>query len=179
MTVVICPGVHDPGLSDTFVAALSNLPLDLTPLLVLPTQQIPPYSPLQILQFLKQQCPQDQPIFLIGFSAGVVGSTGAAWLWQQMGGQVQALLALDGWGVPLVGQFPTYRFSHDEFTHWSSQLLGATSSSFYADPAVEHLEFWQSPQQVEGWWITPGGRQRMSMIACIHQLLVAYRGKTD
>lgn len=192
MTIVICPGVHAPSLTEAFIAALnlpftprqlhsghcSNLGFDPSSLVVLPTQQIPPYSPLEVLQFLEQHCSPIQPIFIISFSAGVVGSMGAAWLWEQKGRPVQALLALDGWGVPLVGHWPIYRFSHDQFTHWSSQLLGATSTSFYADPAVEHLEFWRSPDQVRGWRITPADRQQTTLKACIHQLLSEHRGTT-
>lgn len=69
-----------------------------------------------------------------------------------MGGQIKALIALDGWGVPLGGNFPIYRLSHDSFTHWSSALLGGGTESFYADPPVEHLELWRSPQTTKGWW---------------------------
>jgi len=43
-------------------------------------------------------------------------------------------------GVPLVGNFPIHRLSHDYFTHWSSAVLGSGNDSFYADPPVEHLE---------------------------------------
>ena len=57
---------------------------------------------------------------------------------------MKALIAFDGWGVPLVGNFPIYRISHDQFTHWSSELLGKGDKSFYADPPVEHLDLWRS-----------------------------------
>ncbi|MGB3188280.1 MAG: hypothetical protein WBB43_02490, partial [Limnoraphis sp.] len=66
---------------------------------------------------------------------------------------VKALIALDGWGVPLGGNFPIYRISHDRFTHWSSALLGGGVESFYADPPVEHLDLWSSPQTARGWWL--------------------------
>ncbi|MCU0568633.1 MAG: hypothetical protein MUF49_18805 [Oculatellaceae cyanobacterium Prado106] len=91
------------------------------------------------------------PLFFVGFSAGVVGAIGAARLWHQWGGQVQGLAAFDGWGVPLWGDFPIYRISHDAFTHWSSALLGAGQASFYAEPPVSHLALWRSPETVQGW----------------------------
>ncbi|WP_421656938.1 hypothetical protein [Leptothermofonsia sp. ETS-13] len=92
----------------------------------------------------------------IGFSAGVAGAIGAAWGWQWWGGKVKALIALDGWGVPLVGNFPIHRVSHDYFTHWSSALLGAGEDSFYAEPGVEHLDLWRSPHTASGWHLTAG-----------------------
>lgn len=93
------------------------------------------------------------PLAFVSFSAGVVGAIGAAWMWQFLGGTVKAFIAFDGWGVPLWGSFPIHRFSHDEFTHWSSALLGAGSDSFYADPPVAHLDLWAKPQIAQGWWI--------------------------
>lgn len=90
-------------------------------------------------------------LVFVAFSAGVVGAIAAARLWQAQGGSVKALIALDGWGVPLYGKFPIHRLSHDYFTHWSSALLGSGCDNFYADPAVEHLDLWRSPQQTQGW----------------------------
>ena len=59
--------------------------------------------------------------------------------------------------MPLTGNFPIYRVSHDYFTHWSSGLLGAGYKGFYADPEVEHLDLWRSPANVYGWQaIAPG-----------------------
>ncbi|NJK53546.1 MAG: hypothetical protein HC936_13370 [Leptolyngbyaceae cyanobacterium SU_3_3] len=62
---------------------------------------------------------------------------------------------MDGWGVPLGGDFPIYRVSHDRFTHWSSAWWVAGLDSFYADPAVAHLDLWRSPQTVQGRWVSP------------------------
>ncbi|UBF26093.1 hypothetical protein K9N68_31945 [Kovacikia minuta CCNUW1] len=108
-------------------------------------QQLSRTYPEQFLQI---------PLVFIGFSAGVVGAIAAAWGWQLLGGAVQAFIAVDGWGVPLGGTFPIYRISHDSFTHWSSALLGAGETSFYADPAVDHLVLWRSPQAVKGWQVS-------------------------
>lgn len=151
MRVVICPGVHPASLTSSFVKAL---PLR-SDLLIVPNT-LPVYSAPHILAFMQQQLSPSQrhtSILLIGFSAGVVGAIGAAYLWQSIGGRIAALIAVDGWGVPLLGSFPIHRISHDPFTHWSSGLLGAGQDSFYAEPAVAHLELWRSPQTVAGWSI--------------------------
>lgn len=111
---------------------------------------------------------------LICFSAGVVGGIGAAWAWQQSGGKIKALIALDGWGVPLYGNFPIHRLSRDRFTHWSSQLLGAGADSFYADPPVEHLDLWRSPHTAQGWWVRPERQQRLTAAMFLNLLLELY-----
>ncbi|MBW4490285.1 MAG: hypothetical protein KME12_21100 [Trichocoleus desertorum ATA4-8-CV12] len=171
MSILICPGMHDINLTSSF---LKNLRLHSTPglsvvdgskvdstkqLLIFPVQRYPAYSAFHIVQFLQETLRQnpfsaepDEFVFL-SFSAGVAGAIGAAWAWQQLGGKVKALIALDGWGVPLYGNFPIHRVSHDHFTHWSSALLGAGADSFYADPAIDHLDLWRSPQTIQGWWV--------------------------
>ncbi len=173
MKVIICPGIHPPELTESFVAGLELSkfcqPADI---LIFPTKDYPAYSGWHILQFVGDRLRGDGktdyqlpitnyqlPIRLvfISFSAGVVGAIAAAKAWQRMGGKVKAFIALDGWGVPLFGDFPIYRVSHDEFTHWSSALLGSGEESFYADPGVEHLELWRSPQTVRGWWVNREG----------------------
>lgn len=88
----------------------------------------------------------------IGFSAGVVGLVGALTIWQQQGGQIQRLFAMDGWGIPTIG-LPVCRMSHDAFTHWSSVPLGMGNVNFYAEPSVEHLQMWANPAHVKGWQI--------------------------
>lgn len=164
MQIVICPGVHPPELTEAFVRTLPALAV---PPLIFPSDQ-PAYSSGHILAFLWQhltESSQDgllpvvksRPLLWIGFSAGVVGAIGAAHLWQQLGGQVTGLVAYDGWGVPLVGSFPIHRLSHDAFTHWSSAVLGAGESSFYAEPAVAHLDLWRAPEQTRGWAMRPSG----------------------
>ncbi|MBD2121908.1 hypothetical protein [Trichocoleus sp. FACHB-262] len=169
MSILICPGVHNLELTQSF---LQGLPLRSTPnllaadytnqsenLFIFPAQCYPAYSAFHIVQFLQETFRQHQlssaqtGLVFLSFSAGVAGAVGAAWAWQQLGGQVKALIALDGWGVPLYGDFPIHRVSHDYFTHWSSALWGAGADSFYAEPAIDHLELWRSPQTAQGWWV--------------------------
>jgi hypothetical protein len=155
MAVLICPGIHDAQLTDRFLQALKRQEIDLGMPLIFPTQEYPAFSALHVLQFLRQELDRrsDRSLLFLSFSAGVVGAMGAAWGWQQSGGKVMALIALDGWGVPLFGNFPIHRLSHDEFTHWSSALLGSGQESFYADPPVAHLDLWRSPDCVQGWML--------------------------
>lgn len=131
--------------------------------LIFPTEDYPAFSAFHILQFLQKRIKrvEENPLIFLSFSAGAVGAMGAARIWQQEGGRVQAFIALDGWGVPLLGNFPFYRLSHDRFTHWSSALLGRGEESFYADPEVEHLTLWQMPHRVTGWRVQycDGGRE--------------------
>ncbi|MEM7725486.1 MAG: hypothetical protein AAF208_03835 [Cyanobacteria bacterium P01_A01_bin.45] len=112
-------------------------------------------SSYHIVSFLKEKLGNnlDTPLVFISFSAGVVGAIGASHLWQSQGGNVKALIAIDGWGVPLLGSFPIHRMSHDYFTHWSSLLLGGGKNNFYAQPSVSHLELWRSPDLVKGLWV--------------------------
>ncbi|PZV14248.1 MAG: hypothetical protein DCF22_09330 [Leptolyngbya sp.] len=155
MQVVVCPGVHEPQLTASFIEGLGHV-MDFNRLqwLVFPTDRYLAYSGLDILQWMQKHLSRTDlksPIAIIAFSAGVVGAIAAAQGWQAIGGTIQVFIALDGWGVPLWGNFPIHRLSHDHFTHWSSALLGAGESSFYAEPAVEHLELWRSPHRVQGW----------------------------
>ncbi|MEB3342069.1 hypothetical protein [Okeania sp.] len=158
MTIVICPGIHDPHLTDQFLEGLCiNWPIssDSHNFLVYPTKDYASYSALDISNFLwyEKSITIDVPLLFIAFSAGVVGAIGAAWTWQMKGGQVKAVIAIDGWGMPLTGNFPIYKLSHDYFTHWSWGLLGSSDGNFYAHPFVEHLEIWRSPQTTRGWWL--------------------------
>lgn len=168
MVTILCPGYHSPTFTTDF---LNNLYPDWRSreksghLLIYPTQDYPAHDAFKITDFLQYSL-ADQPdrinipLTFIGFSAGAVGAIGAAWWWQQQGGDVKGLIALDGWGMPVLGSFPVYRLSHDYFTHWSSAILGNGMESFWADPAVEHLELWHSSDTVKGWWLspTPGGK---------------------
>ena len=158
MKVVICPGAHDGSLTADFLAEMGA---HLSDPIVYPTDRYPVYSPQHLLDFLDSTLSIDgsaSPLFFIGFSAGAVSAIGAARQWQRRRRQVAALVAIDGWGVPLYGDFPIYRISHDWFTHWSSAVLGTGKDSFYADPAVAHLDLWRSPQTAQGWWVqAPGG----------------------
>lgn len=157
MYVVICPGVHAQDLTQSFLAELQcqleeearRSPLALHPNLNLIILSPFSYPAAQIWQQLSDR---NQPLVFIGFSAGVVGAITAAWGWQLLGGKVRAVIALDGWGVPLFGDFPIHRLSHDYFTHWSSAILGSSGDNFYAEPPVAHLSLWRSPQTA-GWWV--------------------------
>ena len=141
-------------------------------ILIVPGKDCPVYSGFHILQFVRDRLPTcpparlpNSPLVFISFSAGVVGAIAAAKAWQRMGGKVKAFIALDGWGVPLFGDFPIYRVSHDEFTHWSSALMGGGEESFYADPGVGHLELWRSPSLVRGWWVNAQGEREAATAA--------------
>lgn len=147
MTIFICPGIHAPELTDNLI---ENLELSRDRLLILPST-IPPYSGIDVLNFLNKNSDRLSSLLFLAFSAGVVGAIFAALAWQSQGGKISAFIALDGWGVPLAGTFPIYRLSHDYFTHWSAALLGSGEESFYADPGVDHLELWRSPNTVRGW----------------------------
>jgi hypothetical protein len=154
--IIICPGIHDPEITDQFIQAIQDkIPQDY---LILPTTEYLPYSAIAVYQWLAQQgLSTSEPLVFIAFSAGVVGGFGAAIAWQLQGGQVDRFIAIDGWGMPLVANFPIFRVSHDYFTHWSSGLLGGGSVGFYADPGVEHLELWRSPSTSRGWQIISPG----------------------
>ena len=163
MRLVICPGIHDPKLTDRFLEGLSEVWGDAEPrqntqtsypVKIFPAHKHPPFSALDIFHFLCCQELAGESLVFVSFSAGVVGAIGAAWMWQQIGGKVAAFIALDGWGVPLGGTFPIHRISHDSFTHWSSAILGSGGDGFYADPPVEHLDLWREPQTVKGWQIS-------------------------
>ena len=143
---VICPGLHDPVLTDDFTAiAQAQIPALHT------VQQLVP-DPSQLGRPILAADPKTSPaVGVIAFSAGVVAAVALLQRWQWSGGQVAGLIALDGWGVPLPTHYRTFRLSHDRFTHRSSGLLGSGSVNFYADPAVPHLQLWQAPQTVSGW----------------------------
>lgn len=189
-SLIICPGIHDLQLTQGFLEGLQRTEASESNsfkhwsqnVLIFPAQNYPAYSAVHLLEFLQHQADLvENPLIFISFSAGVAGAIGAAWGWQLLGGNVRALIALDGWGVPLYGNFPIHRLSHDYFTHWSSALLGVGDDSFYADPSIEHLELWGKPEICQGWWIQPAtkGRceQRTFTTAAqfINQLLQRYR----
>ncbi|MEH2395239.1 MAG: hypothetical protein V7K21_27510 [Nostoc sp.] len=161
MSIIICPGIHESNLTESFKVGLLDMvsngaiAYNAANILIYPGKDVLVISSFHILQFLRDRLGDQlkSPIIFISFSAGVVGAIGAACLWQLLGGRVKAFIAIDGWGVPLQGNFPIHRMSHDYFTHWSSCLLGSGQNNFYAQPAVDHLSMWKSPQTVQGWWV--------------------------
>jgi hypothetical protein len=188
MTLVICPGMHDPALSDRFCQALfSRLSKaaptaadhSAQPYLLMPTDRHAPFDGWGMWSYWQTQIDPSADVLIIAFSAGVVGAIAAAQLWQGQGRTVTAVIAIDGWGVPHLGNFPCHRLSHDHFTHWSSALLGAGLDSFYAEPGVEHLAMWRSPDQVSGYWLptpqaTPHQAQKTTAVEFIASLLQRY-----
>jgi hypothetical protein len=173
MTIIICPGVHPPQLTTSFLEGIKTS-FRQRDYLILPTNQINSYSAIAIEQWLKQYYPspvQAQPLSFIAFSAGVVGAIGAALAWQLQGGKIKHFIAMDGWGMPLIGNFPIYRISHDYFTHWSSGILGTGKVNFYADPEVEHLDLWRSPD-CWGWQVNSFGfKSRDSLTNFLDKIL--------
>ena len=157
MTVVLCPGIHSQKLTHKFLCEL--FPAS-SSVVVFPTERYPAYSGWHLIQFLEAQRlnssmngAKSHSVLLVGFSAGVVAAIAAAWYWKIMGRSVKAIIAIDGWGVPLYGNFPIHRMSHDFFTHLSSTVSEKLGDCFYADPSVEHLDLWRSPASVRGRWV--------------------------
>lgn len=187
--IAICPGFHPAALTHQFLEQLQTVTSANDSLLVFPVERYQAYSGVDVLRFLHEQLSrqaQDRwlqtPITFIGFSAGVVGALGAAIAFELMGGRVNALFALDGWGVPVAGRFPVHRLSHDYVTHWSSALLGAGLDSFYADPAVEHLDLWRSPHTIPGQWVSasaPSTSQPTTALDFLTHWLRQYRSSEN
>ncbi len=155
MTLILCPGMHDPTLTVDFWQALApHLPSPVCRSLIFPSDRYPAYSPWHLWTFLHESQPAPPWVFL-GFSAGCVAIAGILPILVCRRVPIAAIFALDAWGVPFPTRVPVHRLSHDHFTHWSSRLLGGQGASFYADPAVEHLQLWRSPQTVVGWQVGP------------------------
>lgn len=174
---IICGGVHSPGFTTNFVSNFATVIRNkiTSKICIVPTLKIRPYDILNIYKFISQEyadARKTSPLIFIGFSAGVVGSIGAARLWQGQGGSIKCLFALDGWGVPLWANFPCYRLSHDYFTHFSSHFLGGAEDSFYAEPSVSHLDLWRSTDLVQGYWQKKYGREKITAINFIEQILL-------
>lgn len=148
MAIAICPGFHPPSFTDEFLEAV-DLPTPIVRSTAFPVDGGGIFQ--EWVQAWGNPGGLDRKITVISYSAGGVGAIAACWLWHQAGGQIQALIALDAWGVVLTGPFPIYRVSHDYFTHCSSSLLGTGNGGFYADPGVDHWELWRSPDRAIGY----------------------------
>ncbi len=188
MTIIICPGMQNPASTQSFVSRLfePNANRDdndhSVNILIFPGNGLLPLSGFHILDFLHKNINDrlKSPVVFISFSAGVVGAISSACTWQLSGGHVKAFIAIDGWGVPLFGDFPIHRMSHDYFTHWSSSLLGAGDNNFYADPPVDHLQMWENPQNVRGVWVAANGlppQKHLNAVDFLHMLLTRYKEK--
>jgi hypothetical protein len=176
MPTLLCPGYHAPALTDEFINGLASagLPLSAWDYRVFPAHREPPYSPWHVENFLRSQFPKPPArLVFIGFSAGVVGAIATARQWHRSGHPVTALMAMDGWGMPLGGDFPIHRISHDYLTHWTSSLLGTGVSNFYADPPVTHLALWRVPQQVRG-HVTDTDQLQTTLAHFLVELLTGY-----
>ena len=148
LPVVVCPGFHNAKLTQSWVR---SLPTFIEPIVL----ETSPISVQAVYQALTETFgePSDGaeklPVVAVGFSAGVVGLVGAIAQWQQRGGTCAQLIAIDGWGVPILGM-PVTRISHDRFTHVTTLPLGAGETNFYATPNVSHLHLWEAPESVSG-----------------------------
>jgi len=178
MTLILCPGMHDPTWTTAFWQSLiTQGPIALTrsPPVIFPSNRYPAYSPWHLFAFLQTVQPAPPWLFL-GFSAGCVAIAGTLPLLACCQVPITAIFALDAWGVIFPTATPVHRLSHDYFTHWTSGWLGGRGESFYADPAVEHLSLWRSPQTVAGWQVSPTQPQAHYTTACqfLQQQLASY-----
>lgn len=152
---IINQGFNSTILTTDFFAYLKTIINDINEenTIIIPNDLIQPYDGLNIYKYIMENHRKfldSTSIIFIGFSAGVVGAIIAGNLWEKNGGKVETLLAFDGWGVPLIANFPCYRISHDYFTHLTS--FGCEKNAFYASPSVSHLQLWRSPKNVQGYW---------------------------
>ena len=162
MQLIVCPGFHSPELTASFLRGLHRR-VSPTRLWVWPISEAWGSVP-----WLLSDCHglrKDMWLHIIGFSAGVVASYPLALAWQSMGGKVR-LIAMDGWGMPLVGGQSVYRMSHDRYTHLTTCFPspGEGKGYFYAEPAIDHLSFWRAPHAVCGVGALDGVVQPMTAL---------------
>ncbi|GAX40510.1 hypothetical protein NIES4075_14760 [Tolypothrix sp. NIES-4075] len=187
MSIIICPGIHEPALTEKFISGgleifSQSKEENTVNILKVPNDGFSALSGFHILQVLNNRLRHQlkSPVIFISFSAGVVGAIAAAYSWQMLGGDIKAFIAIDGWGVPLWGSFPIHRMSHDYDTHWSSKILGSGQNNFYADPPVEHLSMWRSPQTIQGRWVDSSNevsppKSRLTAAEFLQMLLNRYQ----
>lgn len=171
MTIIICSGIHSPNLTLNFIEGMNGSGPSLRDYAIVKIDYNPPLFPPVFTLWLRMNCSPVTPLTIIAFSAGVVGAIAGANLWRSSGGEIKRFIAVDGWGVPLWGDFPLHRVSHDRFTHHSSLLLGGGDGNFYADPPVSHLDLWRYPHRSQGWQITPFGKSYTNAAAFLARLL--------
>lgn len=151
--LILCPGMHDPQWTAFLQDQLSQGRLwRAGQYYCFPHHPRQAWSAHALGRWLEKTVALGTPLVFLGFSAGCVGAIATAWGCQRQGNYpVKAVIALDGWGVPLAGAFATYRLSHDRYTHLTGGFWGVGDRAFYAEPAVPHPRLWQAPQQVWGW----------------------------
>ncbi|MEM1367193.1 MAG: hypothetical protein AAGG02_04090 [Cyanobacteria bacterium P01_H01_bin.15] len=172
--VLVCPGIHPRNLTVDFLKSLNSVGLPTADWLVFPAERLAPYDGFAIANFLEQQMsfPERAPsITILSYSAGVVGALIAARMWQRRGGQIRQFFAWDGWGAPVTDDFPSFRISHDNFTHRTSCLLGSGCAQFWAEPGVSHHQVWQAPAQIFGYSSTAGRTQHRNLAVQLSQWL--------
>ena len=102
MPIIICPGIHEPALTQSFIqGCLNPTSQKSVDLLVFPGQSYLTLSAFHILDFLYNRLSNklESPVMFICFSAGVIGGIGAATAWQLLGVMFKLLLLL------MVGEF--------------------------------------------------------------------------
>lgn len=163
VVLLICGGMHPPSYTGQMLATIAqDEVLQLSNVVCAPPSSLGILSPFALRRTLEAHLDSmplpsttleaSPPALVIwAFSAGCVGATALAAHWQRHRGPVLALFMVDGWGVPRDPGVPTYRLSHDSYTHNTSRWLGAGDIDFYAEPAVPHLTLWRQPQAVFGW----------------------------
>lgn len=172
-TIVICGGFNPINYNVNFVNFLSNYEANI---LVFPTEKYAPYDSLNIVNFLQENSVNlyENHLIFIAFSAGVVGALGAGRLWQRKGREVLAILAFDGWGVPLIADFPIHCLSHDVFTHYSSCFWVKNQGHFVAIPTVSHQDIWRSPLSINGYYYSEKETKKITEIDFINIILKHY-----
>lgn len=180
VSLIVCNGFHPPEATQQLIADISypasdrpHRPLS-DPRLSIHShpdpscrQLLAPLSSRSLRRMLQEIA---DPVIFLAFSAGCLAAAGAArHRHYQSSGQVLALFAIDGWGIPLAEPYPVHRLSHDRFTHLTSAGPG---EHFYADPAVDHLRLWQRPSQVAG-MATPS-QSRMTAAAFLNGWIAHY-----
>lgn len=157
MMIIVCPGIHSPHWTQAWLKQLAQAAPEVIPTLhIAPVAPLGAWSPYQVRQGLEAAiAPPPTSLIFIAFSAGCVAAAALAHHCHHRGYAVRAVIAWDGWGVPLAGPFPVHRLSHDVFTHRTSGSAPSLGH-FYSDPPVSHGHLWQSPATVPGWQTQPG-----------------------
>jgi HAMP domain-containing protein len=114
MRLVICPGVHEPKLTDCFLTGLSGLwglaadrqnQQIVEPVKIFPAHKYPPFSALDVWQFLCSEELAGESLVFVSFSAGVAGAIGAALAVAATRRQSRGIFCLRRLGSTSGGQF--------------------------------------------------------------------------